>query len=54
MGHIHCSFSVYVFISSEAEQFFINAQLPDFHQVDLPDLWIGISGEWCMQHKILP
>ncbi|XP_067232917.1 C-type mannose receptor 2-like [Chanodichthys erythropterus] len=30
-------------IKNEAEQFFINAQLPDFHQVDIPDLWIGIS-----------
>lgn len=37
---------MFVFISSEEEQFFINAQLPDFHQVDIPDLWIGISGEW--------
>nr|XP_021324869.1 macrophage mannose receptor 1-like [Danio rerio] len=30
-------------IKSEEEQFFINAQLPDFHQVDIPDLWIGVS-----------
>ncbi|XP_007252805.3 macrophage mannose receptor 1 [Astyanax mexicanus] len=30
-------------ITSEDEQFFINAQLPDLHQVDIPDVWIGIS-----------
>lgn len=29
---------------SEDEQFFINALLPDIHQVDLPDVWIGVSG----------
>ncbi|XP_035247102.1 macrophage mannose receptor 1 [Anguilla anguilla] len=32
-----------VTIKSEEEQFFINAQLPDLHQVDVPDVWIGIS-----------
>ncbi|XP_062868150.1 macrophage mannose receptor 1 [Trichomycterus rosablanca] len=30
-------------IKSEDEQFFINALLPDLHQVDLPDVWIGVS-----------
>lgn len=44
---------MFVFISSEEEQFFINAQLPDFHLVDVPDLWIGISGEWSIEHNIL-
>lgn len=52
MGHIH-SLSMFVCISSEEEQFFINAQLPDFHQVDIPDLWIGISGEWYSPCKII-
>ncbi|KAL2099694.1 hypothetical protein ACEWY4_004088 [Coilia grayii] len=32
-----------VTIKSKEEQFFINAQLPDFHQVDIPDIWIGLS-----------
>ncbi|XP_062291189.1 macrophage mannose receptor 1 [Scomber scombrus] len=30
-------------IESQEEQFFINAYLPDFHQVDIPDIWIGLS-----------
>ncbi|KAM3599721.1 uncharacterized protein V6R79_010309 [Siganus canaliculatus] len=30
-------------INSEEEQFFINGYLPDFHQVNIPDLWIGLS-----------
>uniref|UniRef100_A0A674MZJ4 C-type lectin domain-containing protein n=1 Tax=Takifugu rubripes TaxID=31033 RepID=A0A674MZJ4_TAKRU len=25
---------------SQEEQFFINGKLPDFHQVDIPDIWI--------------
>lgn len=29
---------------SQEEQFFINGNLPDFHQVDIPDIWIGLSG----------
>jgi len=29
---------------SQEEQFFINAKLPDFHHVDIPDIWIGLSG----------
>lgn len=29
---------------SQDEQFFINGYLPDFHQVDIPDIWIGLSG----------
>ncbi|XP_023194031.1 macrophage mannose receptor 1-like [Xiphophorus maculatus] len=32
-----------LFINSQEEQFFINAKLPDFHQVDIPDIWIGLS-----------
>ncbi|XP_066502466.1 lymphocyte antigen 75, partial [Hoplias malabaricus] len=32
-----------VTIKSQDEQYFINAQLPDLHQVDIPDVWIGIS-----------
>ncbi|XP_036384637.1 C-type mannose receptor 2 [Megalops cyprinoides] len=35
-----------VTIKSEEEQFFINAQLPDLHQVDVPDVWIGVSGNY--------
>uniref|UniRef100_A0AAQ5YQG0 C-type lectin domain-containing protein n=1 Tax=Amphiprion ocellaris TaxID=80972 RepID=A0AAQ5YQG0_AMPOC len=30
-------------INSEDEQFFINGKLPDFHQVEIPDIWIGLS-----------
>ncbi|XP_051907364.1 macrophage mannose receptor 1 [Hippocampus zosterae] len=30
-------------INSQDEQFFINGKLPDFHQVDVPDIWIGLS-----------
>ncbi|XP_023264465.1 macrophage mannose receptor 1-like [Seriola lalandi dorsalis] len=30
-------------INSQEEQFFINGQLPEFHQVDIPDIWIGLS-----------
>uniref|UniRef100_A0A3B3YYE1 C-type lectin domain-containing protein n=1 Tax=Poecilia mexicana TaxID=48701 RepID=A0A3B3YYE1_9TELE len=30
-----------LFINSQEEQFFINGKLPDFHQVDIPDIWIG-------------
>ncbi|XP_068430349.1 uncharacterized protein [Clinocottus analis] len=30
-------------INSQEEQFFINGNLPDFHQVDVPDIWIGLS-----------
>ena len=29
---------------SQDEQFYINGNLPDFHQVDIPDIWIGLSG----------
>ena len=29
---------------SQEEQFFINGRLPEFHQVDIPDIWIGLSG----------
>ncbi|KAA8584470.1 hypothetical protein FQN60_008255 [Etheostoma spectabile] len=29
--------------SGQEEQFFINGNLPDFHQVDIPDIWIGLS-----------
>lgn len=29
---------------SQEEQFYINGKLPDFHQVDIPDIWIGLSG----------
>ncbi|TRY84221.1 hypothetical protein DNTS_026642 [Danionella cerebrum] len=45
LAQTHCSSlgATLLIIKSEDEQFFINAQLPDFHQVDLPDLWIGIS-----------
>ncbi|XP_063066766.1 macrophage mannose receptor 1, partial [Engraulis encrasicolus] len=32
-----------VTIKSKEEQLFINAQLPDFNQVDIPDIWIGLS-----------
>ncbi|XP_014906843.1 macrophage mannose receptor 1 [Poecilia latipinna] len=32
-----------LFINSQEEQFFINGKLPDFHQVDIPDIWIGFS-----------
>lgn len=35
---------------SQEEQFFINGKLPDFHQVDIPDIWIGLSGS---QHATL-
>ncbi|CAJ1070748.1 macrophage mannose receptor 1 [Xyrichtys novacula] len=30
-------------INNEEEQFFINGRLPDFHQVDIPDIWLGLS-----------
>ncbi|TNN53351.1 Macrophage mannose receptor 1 [Liparis tanakae] len=30
-------------INSQEEQFFINGKLPDFHLVDVPDIWIGLS-----------
>ncbi|CAG5867752.1 unnamed protein product [Menidia menidia] len=30
-------------INSQEEQFFINSKLPDFHNADVPDLWIGLS-----------
>nr|XP_020506487.1 macrophage mannose receptor 1-like [Labrus bergylta] len=30
-------------INSQEEQFFINGKLPDFHQVDIPDIWLGLS-----------
>ncbi|KAM6975835.1 uncharacterized protein LKV04_015092 [Tautogolabrus adspersus] len=30
-------------INSQEEQLFINGKLPDFHQVDIPDIWIGLS-----------
>ncbi|XP_069566819.1 macrophage mannose receptor 1-like, partial [Brachyistius frenatus] len=30
-------------INSQDEQFFINGKLPDFHQVEIPDIWIGLS-----------
>ncbi|XP_056147018.1 macrophage mannose receptor 1 [Lampris incognitus] len=30
-------------INSLEEQYFINGQIPDFHQVDIPDIWIGLS-----------
>ncbi|XP_062410864.1 macrophage mannose receptor 1-like [Sardina pilchardus] len=32
-----------VTIKNAEEQFYINAQLPDFHQVEIPDIWIGLS-----------
>ncbi|KAK2888177.1 uncharacterized protein [Channa argus] len=32
-----------VIINSQEEQFFINGKLPEFHQVDIPDIWIGLS-----------
>ncbi|XP_072570731.1 uncharacterized protein [Paramormyrops kingsleyae] len=32
-----------VTIQSESEQYFINAQLPDIHLTDVPDIWIGVS-----------
>lgn len=35
---------------SQEEQFFINGNLPEFHLVDIPDIWIGLSGS---QHAIL-
>ncbi|XP_049459415.1 macrophage mannose receptor 1 [Epinephelus fuscoguttatus] len=30
-------------INSQEEQFFINGNLPDFHHIDIPDIWIGLS-----------
>ncbi|CAL9682123.1 unnamed protein product [Knipowitschia caucasica] len=30
-------------INSKEEQFFINGKLPDFHHVDIPDIWMGLS-----------
>ncbi|XP_061589669.1 macrophage mannose receptor 1 [Cololabis saira] len=30
-------------INSQDEQFFINGKLPDFHQVEIPDIWLGLS-----------
>lgn len=35
---------------SQEEQFFINGNLPDFHQVDIPDIWIGLSGSLHIYH----
>lgn len=32
-----------VTIKNQEEQYYINGQLPDFHQVDVPDIWIGLS-----------
>ncbi|XP_076014518.1 uncharacterized protein LOC143007034 [Genypterus blacodes] len=32
-----------VIINSKEEQFYINGMLPDFYQVDIPDIWIGLS-----------
>lgn len=32
-------------VFSQEEQFYINGQLPDFHQLEVPDVWIGLSGE---------
>ncbi|KAL4617320.1 macrophage mannose receptor 1-like [Arapaima gigas] len=32
-----------VTIQSESEQFFINSLLPDFHHIEVPDIWIGVS-----------
>lgn len=42
----HQTFLLFVLfpICSQEEQFFINGRLPDFHQVDIPDIWIGLSG----------
>lgn len=39
--------------SSQDEQYFVNAQLPDLHQVDVPDVWIGISGitHFCLRQE---
>lgn len=31
-------------LCSQEEQLFINGKLPDFHNVDIPDIWIGLSG----------
>lgn len=37
---------------SQEEQYFINGKLPDFHQVDIPDIWIGLSGPlWFGAHE---
>lgn len=30
-------------INNQEEQYFINGRLPDFHHVDIPDIWIGLS-----------
>lgn len=38
------SLFVLFLVCSQEEQFFINGRLPDFHQVDIPDIWIGLSG----------
>lgn len=37
-------FFVSFLVCSQEEQFYINGKLPDFHQVDVPDVWIGLSG----------
>lgn len=40
------------FMCSQEEQYFINGKLPDFHQVDIPDMWIGLSGPlWFGAHE---
>ncbi|XP_034047429.1 C-type mannose receptor 2-like [Thalassophryne amazonica] len=33
-------------INSQEEQYFVNGKLPDFHQVDIPDMWIGLSDKY--------
>ncbi|XP_062340567.1 macrophage mannose receptor 1 [Osmerus eperlanus] len=30
-------------VKSQDEQYFLNSRLPDFHQTDVPDVWIGVS-----------
>ncbi|XP_026210251.1 C-type mannose receptor 2, partial [Anabas testudineus] len=44
-AHMRCSDhgAHLVIINSQEEQFFINGNLPDFHHVDIPDIWIGLS-----------
>ncbi|XP_041666073.1 macrophage mannose receptor 1 [Cheilinus undulatus] len=32
-----------LYINNQEEQYFINGKLPDFHQVDIPDIWLGLS-----------
>lgn len=36
--------SALMLVCSQEEQFYINGNLPDFHQVNVPDIWIGLSG----------